>query len=292
MRIMARFLLLSMMALHSVVITTSEVHSEPLPRADQFFEHEFIKNAPLEGQKDGANGQSIAAPSPFAPPEPSQQAPQAPKRTGGFEYFNSLDATQMPQDLSEESPGKSHAAEEPLESFIPIESLTLLMNGSQDQESAALLNTMATILKKFDIQPKAIYTMQLPAFLSNAFPDGQIQSYDFMSIMIRGGEMRMNREIPAQYQIERLPTWIAETPEGDVILEGYNDISSFLNAQGELKRSLLISTQENINDEILSDQQKEETPSLSLQEKDSLFIENAKKQLLQKLRERGSQLLQ
>jgi hypothetical protein len=227
-----------------------------------------------------------------APPTDAQIEPSAPQTHSTSNLFETTHDALSPEvtaqhDVEEKIPDKE--SQNPL---IPIHNLTLIMNGSRDLESTTLLKTMATLLKKFDIQPKAVYTMQPPIFLTDTITDGQIQSYDFMSIMIRGAEVSMNREIPAQYEIEKLPAWIAETPEGDVILEGYNDISSFFNAQGELKRSLLISTQENINDEILPPQQKEGPPPLSLQEKDSLFIQNAKKQLLEKLRERGSQLLQ
>ena len=125
------------------------------------------------------------------------------------------------------------------EQTIPIHSLALLLNASEVKETFSLIENMSTILKKFDIQPEAIYTMQIPQFFVRD------ASYDWANIIIRGGVIAMNRGIVDQYNIKKVPTWIARTAEGDVVLEGYDDISSFLNSKGELRRKQLERLREN-----------------------------------------------
>lgn len=216
------------------MIASFDVHSAPPARPDGFFKKGYVG-----GSMQQRNDSHSITPQTAAPHLPKEAAhiniEEDGKRpnTTQQEGFIELGSAEDSDDPDSNNDQASKIDEEEKEKAIPIHSLALLLNASDVTETFALIEKMSNILKKFDIQPEAIYTMQIPQFFIRD------ASYDWANIIIRGGSIEMNRSIVDQYNIKKVPTWIARTAEGDVVLEGYDDISSFLNVKGELRRKQL-----------------------------------------------------
>lgn len=211
-----------------------DLHSAPPSRPDGFFEKGYV-----DGSMQQRGDAHSITPENAVPHLSKEAAHMNIKEEGerlnathqeGFIELGSEEDLDRPDSKNDQA---SRMNEDEKEKTIPIHSLALLLNASDVTETFTLIENMSTILKKFDIQPEAIYTMQIPQFFIRD------ASYDWANIIIRGGTIEMNRAIVDQYNIKKVPTWIARTAEGDVVLEGYDDISSFLNAKGELRRKQL-----------------------------------------------------
>ena len=115
------------------------------------------------------------------------------------------------------------------ERHIPIQQLAIVLNGSEANETFALMRAFVDTVAKYEIQPEAVYTLQIPQFAV------QDASLDWVKVIVRGGAIKMNRQVIEQYKLTKVPTWIARTAEGDFIFEGYYDISGFLTEKGEIR---------------------------------------------------------
>gem|GEM_PF-2591457 len=216
------------------LLVSQEVSADPSAhRPDRFFQQGYVKGAMKNKSSGKTPRPSHSSMKPIHKTPPPQEITQ--------EELAQEDTEQDSLTLIDSSNEKEESLEqEKEEKTIPIQSLALIINASEVDESFSLLANMSNILKQFDIQPEAVYTMQIPQFFVRD------ASYDWANIIIRGGRIAMNRKIVEQYNIKKVPTWIARTAVGDVVLEGYQDISSFLNLKGELRRAQLENLREDL----------------------------------------------
>jgi hypothetical protein len=225
-----------------LMIASFDLYGAPPNRPDSFFEKGYIDGAMQEERSIHNQLPQSSLPTLSKAIEDKSVKHSGKEHTSDpadDDGFKTLDSEQALKGSDSDVEPLLPATEEEQKQTIPIESLALLLNASDVQETFSLIKSMSDILKKFDIQPEAIYTMQIPQFFVRD------ASYDWANVIIRGGTIEMNRAIVDQYNIKKVPTWIARTAEGDVILEGYDNIASFLNSKGELRRKQLERLREN-----------------------------------------------
>lgn len=215
-----------------LLLVSSNASGDPSKRPDSFFQKGYVDSTIQP--KSIAESLAPQDGMPHFQKESGDEKAKTDENLPSVDHPDGFVKFETEQD-SEHSDSTIAQAEKPdeEEETIPIHSLALLINASEVEETFSLIENMSKILKKFDIQPEAIYTMQIPQFFVRD------ASYDWANIIIRGGTIEMNRAIVDQYNIKNVPTWIARTAVGDVVLEGYEDISSFLNVKGDLRRRQL-----------------------------------------------------
>ncbi|MCI5065702.1 hypothetical protein MRY87_08265 [bacterium] len=222
---------------------------------DSFFSGDYVRK-PLQRtgkQKRSPSRRELSSPKELL----SSEDKKAPEKEDGFRtpIFNEKrDAEKVLEGEHEEE-----------EKTIAMEALALVINASDADTSFAQIRRYADLLVQFDITPEAVYTMQIPQFIVRDAP------LDWVKVITRGGKIQMKRSLIEQYGLEKVPTWIARTSEGDVILEGYEDITPFLTQKGEIRRKLLKAEGEKLK-EVFEEELSTKTP-LDLSGKEALIQE-------------------
>ncbi len=213
--------------------------SAQTPRPDDFFRDGYIggtldeKKSYVPKKQPPKKVKNIDKASPYY----QQTTPDKKQGTNKKGKQSVLDLFSSPDD-SEIKPVSIEALEE---HDIPIEKIAVIVNGKENADTFKMLKTYSDLLIRHDLTPEAVYTLQIPPMPPQDAP------HDWVKIIIRGGKIAHKRQLIEKYNLERVPTWILRTGEGDVLLEGYENINRFLNNKGELKRKVLASD-ENIID--------------------------------------------
>ncbi|MCB0320170.1 MAG: hypothetical protein KDD60_04535 [Bdellovibrionales bacterium] len=207
---MRTILIAILTALH--VIASPQVSDAQTPDPNKFFQDRYI-----EGTLDKAEKSSQTRSVKELLPKRAPTLPQG-SLTSATEFGEpSFQDTEEPASDWMDTKG------------VPIDSIALIINAEDQEETFALLRTFSDILIEHDIQPEAVYTLQIPQFKPQDAP------FDWARIIVRGGKIAFNRSIISEYGIEVVPAWLIRTPNGDTVLEGYSDIRRYITSKGELK---------------------------------------------------------
>ena len=207
----------SLFSLCFIIVTTiscSPAYAQNPQESMQFFPKNYVTKT---GQ---ANHQAqIQVPSPAESPGPT--APQS-----------NTDTTALPPP-EQALPAKEGIFEEA--AGKPIKSIGAIWSTANPDTLRHDLEQLGSTVSNFGIAPGLLYLVG-PLIDPGDFIEGP---GSFAPLLAAGALPMAVQAVPPQYPVTRSPTWLVETTEGTILLEGVTNLSRYLNSRGEfVDRSL------------------------------------------------------
>lgn len=109
---------------------------------------------------------------------------------------------------------------------LPINSLSLIVDTGDNEQVFTALHDMAELVVRYSIHPGAIFLYGNPQIPSDA-------PYDWVTLVTLGARISSQPDILEKYPVKSSPSWIVDTPEGEIVLEGFSTPEQFLNSDGK-----------------------------------------------------------
>jgi len=191
-------------------------------RGKNFFEKDFVTK-----QMKEESGKPPAPPVESQPPPVRQGTPE-PKQDGGFV---SLEPTPAPPAGTPTLP--------PLERFTPRKalSITAILSADDPELFTRKLSGLSKMAQEKRLVVKRVYVVgnaaNIPVGLENL-----MQQDESGRLLMELGEIEPAPTPPEKYKVTTTPTWIVETEEGEVVLEGAPDLERYFNFSGQFLEPL------------------------------------------------------
>lgn len=189
-------------------------------RGKNFFEKDFV----TKQMKEGAGK---APPTPVETPVTTTQATPKPGDAG----FVSLEPTPTPP------AGTPTIA--PLERFTPRKalSITAILSAEDAELLTRKLSSLSKMAQEKRLVVKAVYVVgnlaNVPVALENL-----MQQDESGRLLMELGKIEPSPSPPEKYKVTTTPTWIVETEEGEIVLEGAPDLERYFNFSGQFLEPL------------------------------------------------------
>jgi len=112
-----------------------------------------------------------------------------------------------------------------------IKYISLIINADKILHTRQNIQRIHSLSKKHNLKIKDVY-------LIGNYHLGIDPQY-LTSVFVMGGKLNLNRKVPKKYgAVSKSPAWILGTKDGDVIIEGINEIERYINNKGEFVEKL------------------------------------------------------
>lgn len=128
-------------------------------------------------------------------------------------------------ELTQTSPDLEASSEET--KGIPTDKIGAILDARDSGRLKTSLSEMIRLSNLYDIEVGPIYLLGAPS------PDEDLMNI-FGSMALRGAKVTLRSTPPEEYPVKTSPSWIVSTSQGEVLLEGITDLSSYINSKGEL----------------------------------------------------------
>ncbi|MCB9030649.1 MAG: hypothetical protein H6619_06315 [Deltaproteobacteria bacterium] len=167
------------------------------------------------------------------------QKPQKQAKPKQVEAINQVEQNEIPsptekefveisaeQESEDEDQQESDINEKP----IKIETLSLVLNGEDKDHFNNYLESFLGYIKRYKLTPGPIYSV---GGLENMTSISQ----SWIQLVSHHGTIKVIEEAP--YELTRSPSWIVDTSEGRILLDGVTNFKKYLDAKGQFKISIV-----------------------------------------------------
>ncbi|MDC0357847.1 hypothetical protein OAO01_03455 [Oligoflexia bacterium] len=117
-------------------------------------------------------------------------------------------------------------------SGIPLKSIGVILNSSDNMHFLSNLKNLIQTAIKYDLSISRVYAIgKLPRL--DADEEQFSYTKDMFTLWLLDGLLLPSDKIPKEYNVTRSPTWILNTSEGEILLEGMLTLEKHLNSKGE-----------------------------------------------------------
>lgn len=163
-------------------------------------------------------------------PSAANTTPQKPAAVGGGSTGKSQPSG---SNIAEDAAGNETAAlsetEEIVSDPIPITRIGAIWNSEDKVKLPELLGELNSAITEKNIRPGVIYLVGQAIDPTEYFDSGNL----FGPLFAAGGVPLSVPKVPPKYPVTSSPTWIIETEQGSILLEGIHSLSRYVNASGE-----------------------------------------------------------
>ncbi len=111
-----------------------------------------------------------------------------------------------------------------------ILSLGLIVNGTDEAHAKYSIEELIQTAKNFSIALNTVYAVGGMARATEKLP-----AVEYIWAKTEGAKIKLARIVPKEYPVELSPSWIVETEQGLVVLDGLNSINTVINSQGRFE---------------------------------------------------------
>lgn len=194
------------------------VQAEPqhTRKSTEFFPKNFVVR---RAGKETATRANTAEPIPRKPGVPNVS------RSGVSQPSGSGTSQDTPGDETTALPETEELASDP----IPITRIGAIWNSEDKEKLPELLGELNVAITEKNIRPGIIYLVGQAIDPTEYFDSGNL----FGPLFAAGGVPLSVPKVPPKYPVTSSPTWIIETEQGSILLEGVYSLSRYVNASGE-----------------------------------------------------------
>ncbi len=197
----------------TVSVLSSAVLAQETRSPREFFDDSFVTKEETRIQNEDDQESEREAPEWEKSAEPQAKSPDFREPDGFFE-------------AEKQETAENDIAALPKEDYLPVHRINLVVDGTDMDHLFESLRYYESTLRQFDLPAGAVKAAGLTAIPSRDVP------FEWMRIIARGGSLGTDWGAVEEHGIERSPSWILETSEGKVILDGYVSIDRFLSPKG------------------------------------------------------------
>lgn len=115
---------------------------------------------------------------------------------------------------------------------LAILSVSAILSSKEPEHLFAKLKEFTDTVFEYKLKPDKIYVV---GFI-NRITDAPL---DWAKISIKGGQIAIVDQVPEKYPVKLSPSWIIETKKGEILIEGEQKLSNYMNAKGEFLQKYL-----------------------------------------------------
>ena len=183
-----------------------------------YYQHDYART-PLAEQREERRlprGQ-IVAPTPTPEEEVVQVVPAVEERP--------VDETPSPTPSAEATPAEERGG-------LPISEVRVFVNAMERSHLLDVVAEYGSLATKYDLTSSGLISV------GGFFKRDEIPP-ELTRLLLLGTPIAPFGLVPPKYKVERSPTWVLVTAEGEIVLEGFMSIDKFLNRKGEFQRRFL-----------------------------------------------------
>lgn len=184
-------------------------------RRAPFYEKNFAKN-PLDGGAAPGRPRGVRAPdeTPIGPTPSGTEEP--PQRDALAERIDLLSSKEVVPPVELTALDKTHK----------VRSIGAILNALDKAHFQEKIRELGDVVARFDFDVGFIWAI-------GSF-ENLTTTEDVAPLVARNGVIELADRPPERYaHVERSPTWIVRTPDGDIILEGTGPLAHHFNVRGE-----------------------------------------------------------
>lgn len=167
--------------------------------------------------------------SPFAPPE-------AATPNNALRHLPTLEASPTPES---ESDARTDLNQYALGSGLEVQSVSLIVNALDEKHFKQSVKELTDLAGATGVHAKTVYAVgNLDSLLPKSFTLAGLalnpKEQPALLLGLYGGNLALVEEPPRQYPVQRSPSWIITTAQGEYILEAVGPLHNYFNKKGQL----------------------------------------------------------
>ena len=213
----------------AVVESLSQLQRKRSPR--KFFDSSFFEEEQKRDKSDALAGETLSG----------DDTPRPPRASALFENFFENRATiaepaksefDLFSETSKEPSQVESYQEEPKEGSLlskpgkPVLSVSAIVSSTDFKRFKSQLESMISVCETYDIPLGDLYVVGI-----FDVRDAELQQL-LLQFTICRGDVKLVKHVPKKYPVLRSPSWIIETGAGEILLEGVERISEYIDNQG------------------------------------------------------------
>ena len=164
------------------------------------------------------------------------QKPKAKKAQKESSLSNDQKVDQSPKNILDQEEGEVESGSLAYleEKGIPIRTIGVVINGRNREHFAKHVGNLVHVASSLDliVSQVAAVGMFVPG-KENPLMDGLYFSPQALGLIALQGQLAPYLEVPKKFDIDKSPTWVLNTAEGTVLIEGLDQFWLYLNRKGE-----------------------------------------------------------
>jgi len=212
----------------------SQEDSQPEQSSNSFFEHDFVTNFGANHDDGSSESESpddyeeyVETPQAIPPTHDDTRLAIDAAKLKAANIQKSRQNNPRPNIVAQSNPAPSYQDEELRSILDPskIKTVGLIIDGRRLEHAKRNIEKLARLSKITKTHIQNIYLIGdgYKALKNSGALNAVAKDFPMIHRL---------HEVPTQYQIKRSPTWLFETPEGEIVVEGLDDPLRVLEFQG------------------------------------------------------------